>query len=134
MLLLNKKWDFKVGFKSGKSGICRKIWPQQKGFFIFFAGLNCQKFQNYASKFIHLPTSTLFCCGKANTVNTVSCWNQRMHNKHCLVITLIVTKRVTDKVESMRRSFILAIYRCLIIYIDIYFYAQQLLYSSTTYV
>ena len=26
--LLNKKWDFKLGFKSGKSGICRKIWPK----------------------------------------------------------------------------------------------------------
>ena len=55
-----------------------------------------------------LPTST-FCCGKART----KYWHQRMMQNHVtvhcttlvMVVTLIVTKRVTDKVESVRCLF-----------------------------
>ena len=57
---------------------------------------------------IFLPTST-FCCGKARTQD----WHHRMMQNHVtvhcttlvIVVTLIVTKRVTDKVESVRCLF-----------------------------
>ena len=76
--------------------------------YVWKSVINCVHFIMQYFLINFLPTST-FCCGKAKTKD----WHQRIMQNHVtlhwttlvIVVTLIVTKRVTDKVESVRCLF-----------------------------